>query len=82
MAGGRKEEGSEAETAASQSGEEQGPSGYGQKVRCWLWQPLLHHLWVLGLLPQPFPSSAAVQRAGSAHGPKFWVETDLRGHLV
>lgn len=61
--------------------EEQGPHGYGQKARCWHRQRP-HCVWVLGLLPQPFPFSAAAQGAGSAHGPKPWAETDLRGHLV
>lgn len=65
--------------------EEQGPSGYGQKARRWLWQPPTPSLCVgvrTNLLPQPSPSSAAVQGASFAHRPKIQAEIDLKGHPV
>lgn len=62
--------------------EEQGPNRYGQKARRRFWQRPLPNMWVLDLLPQPFPARAAVPEAGFAHRPKLWAEIYLRGHLV
>lgn len=65
----RREEGNEAETAASQSGGRAGPQRVWTEGKALDLADPPYCVWVLGFLLQPFPFSAGVHGADSAHGP-------------